>query len=125
MPAVITEPILVTPFGRIADFDVSDTGTLVYVPAATNATAYSPTWSRITPAEMAAMAPPSMCEAKIQPYTMPTLCRPKRSAASATVGGHRVYVGMMRAPDMLNDCAALLNYAFDNYDWSPPQRLSD
>ncbi len=37
--------------------------------------------------------------------------------ASATVGGHRVYVGLMRAPDMLNDCTALFNYAFNNYAW--------
>ena len=38
--------------------------------------------------------------------------------ASATVDGHRVFVGMMRAPDMLNDCIALFNYVFNNYEWS-------
>ena len=36
-PAVVAEPIFITPFGRNADFDVSDNGTLVYVPATTNA----------------------------------------------------------------------------------------
>jgi D-alanyl-D-alanine carboxypeptidase len=46
--------------------------------------------------------------------------------ASATVDGHRVYVGMMRAPDMLNDCAALFNYVFNNYEWTQqPARLID
>ena len=43
-PAVINEPIFVPAFGRIADFDVSDTGTLVYVPATTNASARRLAW---------------------------------------------------------------------------------
>jgi serine/threonine protein kinase/Tol biopolymer transport system component len=43
-PAVINEPIFVPSFGRIADFDVSDTGTLVYVPATTNASARRLAW---------------------------------------------------------------------------------
>ena len=43
-PAVVTEPILVTTFGRIADFDVSDNGTLVYVPATSNASPRRLVW---------------------------------------------------------------------------------
>ena len=43
-PAVLNEPIFVPAFGRIADFDVSDTGTLVYVPATTNASARRLVW---------------------------------------------------------------------------------
>jgi len=43
-PAGITEPIFVSAFGRIADFDVSDTGTLVYVPATTNVSARRLAW---------------------------------------------------------------------------------
>jgi serine/threonine-protein kinase len=43
-PAVITEPILVTSFGRIADFDVSDTGTLIYLPATTIGSARRLVW---------------------------------------------------------------------------------
>src|SRR5205085_9175879 len=37
--------------------------------------------------------------------------------ASAMVGGHRVYVGLMRAPTMWDDCTALLNYAFNDFEW--------
>jgi D-alanyl-D-alanine carboxypeptidase len=37
--------------------------------------------------------------------------------ASATIDGHRVYVGLMQAPDMVNDCITLFNYAFNNYQW--------
>ncbi len=44
--------------------------------------------------------------------------------ASATVGGHRVYVGLMRAPTMNEDCVALFNYAFNNWEW-PPQEFVD
>jgi eukaryotic-like serine/threonine-protein kinase len=43
-PAAMNEPIFITPFGGIPDFDVSDNGTLVYVAASATPTARRLVW---------------------------------------------------------------------------------
>ncbi|HEY8476795.1 MAG TPA: D-alanyl-D-alanine carboxypeptidase family protein [Chloroflexota bacterium] len=42
--------------------------------------------------------------------------------ASATRGGHRVYVALMRSADLVTDCIALFDYTFEHYRWAdqPP-----
>ena len=65
-PIPLVEPVLMTPFGGVLDFDIAQNGTMVYIPAGTRAAARTLVWIDRQGQEQAITAP-------VRAYTYPRL----------------------------------------------------